>query len=74
MRVTRDPTKKDEFVHKAATTVGVMYTHRGFPDKAFFRCQGGFANMDTGQYIGFEEASSEGWRPEPGSVVVLPSA
>lgn len=58
-------------ITKGSTVVGQIYTHMDCDDTAYFRVQGGFANLCTGQFIDYPNVKDNGWVHEPDAVLDL---
>lgn len=58
-------------VTKGSTVVGKVYTNMHFGDEAYFRVQGGFAILNTGQFVNYTDAKESGWVLEPNAIIDL---
>lgn len=58
-------------VCREKTVVGEVYTHRNGGGLVYLRTQGGFAVLNTGQFIHFPDAGATGWIHEPNAIVDL---
>ena len=59
-------------LHKDETKVGEIYKHVNRGELVYFRQQGGFTILNTGEVIAWCNASERGWIHVPDAYLVMP--